>query len=82
MQRTTRYSLKLSIDEFQTLLTYARKLTFEEEPNYKYISDLLKDICTRNTFKFDFVFDWSMEKNNQLKSTGEQSPEEFANNQK
>ena len=82
MQRTTRYSLKLSIDEFQTLLTYSRELAFEEEPNYKYISDLLKDIFTRNAFKFDFVFDWSMEKNNQLRSTDEQSPEEFANKQK
>lgn len=52
--------IKKYIDEFKTLITYAKGLAFEEEPNYKYIKKLLKSIFIRENFTYDFRFDWNL----------------------
>ena len=34
-------------------------MKFEEEPNYAYLKELLKDVFTRNKYDYDFDFDWN-----------------------
>ena len=45
-------------DEFPKLLNYARKLEFEQKPDYKSIKFMFKDYLQRNDLEMDFVFDW------------------------
>eukprot|EP00397_Hematodinium_sp_SG-2012_P010677 GEMP01010800.1.p1 GENE.GEMP01010800.1~~GEMP01010800.1.p1 ORF type:complete len:678 (+),score=110.15 GEMP01010800.1:37-2070(+) len=47
--------------EFVTYFEYVRSLTFEEEPNYTYLRDLFKSVWKRNTFIWDYAFDWTQE---------------------
>lgn len=48
----------LCVDELQMMLKYCKSLKFEEDPNYAYIKELLKDVFTRNKYDYDFNFDW------------------------
>ena len=45
-------------EEFPTLLKYARKLDFEEKPDYKNIKIMFKQLITSNGQQMDWVFDW------------------------
>ena len=47
-----------TIDEFQTLIQYARDLKFEENPDYLYIKDSLLAMFERYKFVLDNKFDW------------------------
>ena len=47
-----------TIGELCAVIKHARKLRFEEEPNYAYIKELLKSAFTINNFEYDFIFDW------------------------
>jgi len=49
-------------EEFPTLLKYARKLDFDEKPDYKNIKIMFKQLITSNNEQMDWVYDW--EKNN------------------
>eukprot|EP00826_Nyctotherus_ovalis_P011122 TRINITY_DN12902_c0_g1_i8.p1 TRINITY_DN12902_c0_g1~~TRINITY_DN12902_c0_g1_i8.p1 ORF type:complete len:243 (+),score=56.82 TRINITY_DN12902_c0_g1_i8:505-1233(+) len=51
-----------ALDEFQTLLRYARELQFEEEPNYAYIRNTFEELFNRNNFCYDCNFDWNFRK--------------------
>jgi len=44
--------------ELNAILRHARKLRFEEEPNYAFVKELLKSAFTLNKFEYDFMFDW------------------------
>ena len=45
-------------EEFPTLLKYARKLDFEEKPDYKNIKIMFKQLITSNNQQMDWIFDW------------------------
>lgn len=46
--------------EFATILTYARAMKFEDEPDYAYLKGLFVGIADREHFAMDSVFDWTL----------------------
>eukprot|EP00928_Gymnodinium_smaydae_P095477 TRINITY_DN8222_c3_g1_i1.p1 TRINITY_DN8222_c3_g1~~TRINITY_DN8222_c3_g1_i1.p1 ORF type:complete len:321 (+),score=92.19 TRINITY_DN8222_c3_g1_i1:50-1012(+) len=46
--------------EFVTYLNYCRSLRFEDRPDYAYLRRLLKDLFFRESYQYDFVFDWTV----------------------
>ena len=50
-------------EEFPTLLKYARKLDFEEEPDYKNIKIMFKQLILSNGQRMDWKFDWEKNSN-------------------
>ena len=48
-------------EEFPKLLNYARKLEFEQKPDYKKIKNMFKDYLENNGIEMDFVFDWDID---------------------
>jgi len=55
MRRSVRSS---AVDEFGTLLRYARNLAFTEAPNYSYLSGLFVGLMKRSGWTCDWDFDW------------------------
>ena len=51
-------------EEFPTLLKYARKLDFEEKPDYKNIKIMFKQLIGANKQQMDWKFDWDVAYNN------------------
>ena len=47
-------------EEFPTLLKYARKLDFEEKPDYKNIKYMFKQLIITNKQQIDWKFDWDV----------------------
>jgi len=45
--------------QLQSMLKYCRALKFEDEPNYQYLKQMLKEIAFMNSIEFDNVFDWT-----------------------
>ena len=41
---------------------YTRNLDFEAKPDYNYLRGLLKNIMMKNSFEFDYYYDWCREK--------------------
>ena len=52
-------------EEFPTLLKYARKLDFEEKPDYKNIKIMFKQLISANKQQMDWKFDWDLWDKNQ-----------------
>ena len=48
-------------EEFPTLLKYARKLDFDEKPDYKNIKIMFKQLINSNNQFMDWKFDWEKE---------------------
>ncbi|XP_022916673.1 casein kinase I isoform X1 [Onthophagus taurus] len=46
--------------EFPTYLNYCRQLRFEERPDYSYLRQLFRTLFHRQSFTYDYVFDWNM----------------------
>ena len=44
--------------EFQTYMTYCRKLCFSEEPDYKYMKSIFRDLMKKEGFVYDYDYDW------------------------
>ena len=53
-------------EEFPTLLKYARKLDFEEKPDYKNIKIMFKQLISANKQQMDWRFDWDLRDTNKL----------------
>ena len=53
-------------EEFPTLLKYARKLDFEEKPDYKNIKIMFKQLISANKQQMDWRFDWDLWDTNKL----------------
>ena len=47
-------------EEFPTLLKYARKLDFEEKPDYKNNKIMFKQLISANKQQMDWKFDWDL----------------------
>ena len=60
-------------DEFEELLKYARKLEFEEEPDYKAIKNMFKKYIEKNGEKMNMEFEWMLDN---LKDSQEEEEEE------
>ena len=45
-------------DEFINYLKYVKKLEFEQEPDYKYLTNLFSSILAKNEFKKNITFFW------------------------
>jgi serine/threonine protein kinase len=48
--------------EFATFLNYTRGLRFEDKPDYSYLRKLFSSIVAREGIVFDYIFDWTMVK--------------------
>ncbi|XP_023224556.1 casein kinase I-like [Centruroides sculpturatus] len=51
-------------DEFANYLRYCRSLKFEEAPDYKYLRSKFRDLFYRLNFKYDYMYDWNITKQN------------------
>ena len=40
-------------------MTYPRKLTFEEQPKYEYLRELMKGEMEKEKYTMDYQYDWS-----------------------
>ena len=49
-------------EEYAEFLKYAKKLEFEQEPNYIYLKSLFTSILTKNQLKNDYLFFWIISK--------------------
>jgi len=58
--------------EFATYLNYTRSLRFEDTPDYNYLRKLFRDVFTREGYKYDGIFDWTI-----LKAQSEAEPEKL-----
>ncbi len=47
------------VGEMCAVVNYCRRLRFEDEPNYMFIKQLLKDAFTMQNFDYDLKFDWT-----------------------
>ena len=62
-------------EEFKQFFLHVRKLQFEEEPNYKMLSDMMKDLMKKKGYKNDLDFDWCEKKTAENKVNGIFDPE-------
>ena len=51
-------TMLFKIDELTKFIYYARKLEFEENPDYDYLRNLIFSIMSNNSFEFDNIYDW------------------------
>jgi len=57
--------------EFVHYLNYTRSLRFEDKPDYTYLRRLFRDLFIREGYKYDYIFDWAVQKYKQMSKTGE-----------
>ncbi|ORY91035.1 kinase-like domain-containing protein [Syncephalastrum racemosum] len=55
--------------EFAIFLNYTRSLRFDDKPDYKYLHKLFSNLYVRQGYKYDYVFDWTEQKNNSKETT-------------
>ena len=49
-------------NEFAEILDYTKNLEYLEEPEYQMLRNKLMDLCKRLNYKFDFIYDWTTER--------------------
>lgn len=52
-------------NEFGIFLNYCRALRFDDKPDYSYLRKLFRDLFVREGYQYDYVFDWSVQRNTQ-----------------
>ncbi|CAD6564594.1 MAG: serine/threonine protein kinase [Cyphobasidiales sp. Tagirdzhanova-0007] len=52
-------------NEFAIYLNYCRSLRFDDKPDYSYLRKLFRDLFVRESFQYDYVFDWSVQQKTQ-----------------
>ncbi|KAG0809769.1 hypothetical protein G6F35_008155 [Rhizopus arrhizus] len=55
--------------EFAIYLNYVRSLRFDDKPDYSYLRKLFRDLFVREGFQYDYVFDWTIRKMQEKRST-------------
>ena len=63
-------------EEFPTLLKYARKLDFEEKPDYKNIKIMFKQLIISMNQEMDWKFDWEKKINEMEEEEAEEEKDE------
>lgn len=46
--------------EFSTYLNYCRSLRFEDKPDYLYLRKMFKELFYRESYEWDYMYDWCM----------------------
>ncbi|KAI3968854.1 hypothetical protein MKX01_029004 [Papaver californicum] len=54
--------------EFISYFHYCRSLRFDDKPDYSYLKRLFRDLFIRESYQFDYVFDWTILKYPQIGS--------------
>src|ERR1700760_2319381 len=49
-------------NEFAIYLNYTRSLRFDDKPDYSYLRRIVRDLFVRESFQYDYVFDWTVYK--------------------
>ncbi|WEW60554.1 serine/threonine protein kinase [Emydomyces testavorans] len=49
-------------NEFAVYLNYTRSLRFDDKPDYSYLRKTFRDLFVRESFQYDYVFDWTVYK--------------------
>lgn len=49
-------------NEFAVYLNYTRSLRFDDKPDYSYLRKIFRDLFVRESFQYDYVFDWTVYK--------------------
>ncbi|CRL17686.1 MAP Kinase Interacting Kinase [Penicillium camemberti] len=49
-------------NEFAIYLNYTRSLRFDDKPDYSYLRKIFRDLFVRESFQYDYVFDWTVYK--------------------
>ncbi|KAJ7904013.1 kinase-like protein [Mycena leptocephala] len=49
-------------NEFGIFLNYTRALRFDDKPDYSYLRKLFRDLFVREGYQYDYVFDWSVQR--------------------
>lgn len=52
--------------EFATYLNYTRSLRFDDKPDYAYLRKLFRDLFLKQGFQYDYVYDWTILKYNEM----------------
>lgn len=52
-------------NEFGIFLNYTRALRFDDKPDYSYLRKLFRDLFVREGYQYDYIFDWSVQRNTQ-----------------
>jgi len=47
-------------NEFAIYLNYTRSLRFDDKPDYSYLRKIFRDLFVRESFQYDYVFDWTV----------------------
>lgn len=48
--------------EFETYMERTRSLEFEDKPDYAYLRGIFRDLFERESFQYDYTFDWMVYK--------------------
>ena len=48
--------------QFCEFIKYARSLSFEQEPNYNYLKNLIYNVMNKYEYSFDYLYDWGLKK--------------------
>eukprot|EP01018_Ginkgo_biloba_P029490 Gb_22427 [translate_table: standard] len=54
--------------EFASYFHYCRSLRFDDKPDYAYLKRIFRDLFIRESFQFDYVFDWTILKYQQTQN--------------
>ncbi|EAW23925.1 casein kinase 1 family protein [Aspergillus novofumigatus IBT 16806] len=49
-------------NEFSIYLNYTRSLRFDDKPDYSYLRKIFRDLFVRESYQYDYVFDWTVYK--------------------
>uniref|UniRef100_A0A060TAH5 non-specific serine/threonine protein kinase n=1 Tax=Blastobotrys adeninivorans TaxID=409370 RepID=A0A060TAH5_BLAAD len=60
--------------EFTSFLNYARSLRFDDKPDYLYMRKLFRDLFVRQSYRYDYVFDWNLLKSQAKPQQQQQQP--------
>jgi len=55
--------------EFASYFRYCRSLCFEDKPDYAYLKRIFRDLFVRESFQFDYIFDWTLLKYQRAQSS-------------
>ncbi|KAI9219626.1 casein kinase [Blastocladiella britannica] len=57
-------------NEFAIYLNYCRSLRFDDRPDYSYLRRLFRELFVREGYSYDYVFDWTVLKFENMKKEG------------
>ncbi|RKP35725.1 kinase-like domain-containing protein [Dimargaris cristalligena] len=60
MTTTTEQLCRGFANEFAIYLNYTRSLRFDDKPDYAYLKRLFRELFVRESLKYDYVFDWTI----------------------